>query len=113
MSDQPKIMTQEAKCGVRLNYVFFPIDIRELCGALAKNGYELPPRMRLPSPPARLSYGGDIARKGEITVITESTSGEIGVVGRSLEEVKTAFEELAQIINTELGVSLHENLRFY
>jgi len=113
MSNQPKIMTQEAKCGVRLNYVVFPIDIRELSRALAKNGYELPPSRRLPSPPAQLSYGGDLARKGEITLIIESASGDIGVVGRSLEEVKTAFKELEQIINSELGVNLHENLRFY
>ena len=113
-NNQPKIMTQEARCGVRLNYVLFPIDFRELRHALAKNGYELSPvRGRIPSPPARIAFSGDIARKGETTVIFESDSGEIGVVGRSLQEATASFEELAKVINSELGVSLHESVRFY
>ena len=111
--NQPKIMTQEARCGVRLNYVIFPIDLRELRHALAKNGYELSSVGRLPPPPARIGFGGDVARKGETTVIAESDSGEIGVVGRSLQEVKDSFDELANVIDSELGISLHENVRFY
>ena len=111
--NQPKVMTEEARCGVRLNYVIFPIDFKELRHALAKNGYELSSVGRLPAAPTRVSFGGDIARKEETTVIAESDSGRIGVVGRSLQEVKASFEELANIIDSELGISLHENVRFY
>lgn len=110
---QPKVMTQEARYGVRLNYVLFPIDFRELRHALAKNGYELSPAERIPSPPTRLRFGGNVARKGETTVIVESDSGEIGVVGRYLQEAKDSFEELANVIDSELGISLYENVRFY
>jgi len=110
---QPKVMTQEARYGVRLNYVLFPIDFRELRHALAKNGYELSSVGSIPSPPSRLRFGGDVARKGEITVIVESDSGEIGVVGRSLQEAKDSFEELANVIESELGIILYENVRFY
>lgn len=115
MSDnQPKINTQEARCGVRLNYVIFPIDFRELRQALAKNGYELSPISGpIPSPPTRIGFGGDIARKKETTISVETDSGEIGVVNRTLQGAKAAFEELTNVISTELGVSLHENVRFY
>jgi len=107
-------MTQEARCGVRLNYVIFPIDFRELRHALAKNGYELSPvRGRIPPPPTRIVFSGDIARKGETTIIFESDIGEIGVVGRSLQEVTNSFKELANIIKSELSVNLYENVRFY
>ena len=111
---QPKVIIEEARYGVRLNHVLFPLDFRDLRHALAKNGYELsqPPR-GLPGPPTRVRYGGDVARKGEISVIVESDSGEIGLVGRSLKEVKEAFEELSQITDSELGISLHENVRFH
>lgn len=113
-NNEPEIITQEGRRGVRLNYVIFPIDFRELCHALAKNGYELSPAGgRIPPPPARISYSGDIARKGETTVRFDSDSGEIGVFARSLQEVTDSFEELTKVINSELGVSLHENVRFY
>jgi len=112
-NNQPKIVTQEARYGVRLNFVIFPIDFRELRHALAKNGYELSSVGPIPSPPTRIRFGGDVARKGEITVMAESDSGEIGVVGRSLQEVKDSFEELANVIESELGISLHENVKFY
>ena len=110
---QPKVMTQEARYGVRLNYVLFPIDFRELQRALAKNGYELSPVRNIPPPPSRIRFSGDVARKGEITVIAESDSGEIGVIGRSLREAKDSFEELANVIDSELGISLYENVGFY
>lgn len=111
--NQPKIMTLEARCGVRLDYVLFPIDFRELLRVLAKNGYELSRVGRVPPAPARISFSGDIARKGETQVIVESDSGEIGVVGRSLPEAKASFGELANIIKSELGISLNEKVRFY
>jgi hypothetical protein len=113
MSNQPKMMIEEARCGVRLSYVIFPIDVRELRHILAKNGYELVPVSNIPPPPTRIRYSGDVARKGEITVSIESDSGEIGVVGRSLQDVRSAFEDLAKIINSELDVDLYENVRFY
>jgi len=113
-SDKPKIMTQEARCGVRLNYVIFPIDFRELRHALAKNGYELSSvGERIPSPPARIRFSGDVARKGETSVIFESESGVVAVVGKSLQEVKDSFEELARVIDSELGVNLHGNIKYY
>ena len=113
-SDQPKIMTQEARCGVRLNYVIFPIDFRDLRYALAKNGYELSSiSERIPSPPARIRFSGDVARKGETSVVFESDSGSVIVVGRSLQEVKESFQELARVIDSELGVNLHENVKYY
>jgi len=112
--NQPVMTTQGARCGVRLNYTIFPIDFRELRHVLAKNGYELSPiRGRIPFPPAQIAFSGDVARKEEITVTIETDSGEIGVVGRSLQKVKEAFKELGEISKTELGINLHENVKFY
>lgn len=112
-SPEPRFLTQEAKCGVRLNLTLFPIDLRELRRALAKNGYELSSMGRLPSHPTRLGFSGEIARKTETSVIAESALGEIGVVGRSLGDVQTSFEELVEIVNSELRVNLYDNVRYY
>lgn len=113
-SGEPKVMTQEARCGVRLNYLVFPIDFRELRHALAKNGYELSPiRATIPPAPTRIRFGGDIARKEETTIAFETDSGEVSVAGRSLQKVKAAFEELADVLNIELGINLYENVKFY
>lgn len=111
--NQAKIITQDARYGVQLNYVIFPIDLRELRRALAKNGYELPDVGQIPPPPTRIKFDGDIARKAETTVMAESASGEIGVAGRSLQEATDSFEELTRIIDSELGISLQENVKFY
>lgn len=110
---QIKITTQEARYGVHLNYVIFPIDVRELRFALAKNGYELSNVGDIPPPPTRIRFSGEIARKAEATVIVVSDSSEIGIIGRSLQEVKASFEELAKIIGSEFGINLQENVRFY
>ena len=110
---QTKIITQEARYGVQLDYVIFPIDFRDLRRVLAKNGYELSPVRNIPSPPIRISFVGDLARKGETIISVETESGLIDVVGRSLQEVKDAFEELVSIIRSELGINLHANIRFY
>jgi len=111
--NKTKIITQEASYGVQLDYVIFPIDFRELRRALAKNGYELSSAERLPPPPARFSFSGDVARKAETTVVVDSDGGEIGVVGLSMQQVKDSFEELAKIIDSELGISLYENVGYY
>ena len=111
--DQTKVITQEARYGVHLDYVIFPIDLRELRHALAKNGYELSRIDGIPPPPARITFSGEIARKAETTVIMESDSGEVGVVGRSLQEVKASFEELAKVIDSELSISLQDKVMFY
>ena len=110
---QTKMITQDARYGVQLDYVIFPIDIRELRRALAKNGYELSPVERLPPPPTRVSFTGDVARKAETTVTVESDRGEIGVIGGSLQEAKDAFEELTRVIDSELGLSLYENVGYH
>jgi hypothetical protein len=112
-SDQPRIMTEEARYGVRLNYIIFPIGIRELRHALAKNGYELSPIGEIPAPPTRIRFSGTVARKDETTVRVESDTGEIGVVERSLEEACSSFMGLAEIVSSELEVNLHSNVKFY
>jgi len=111
--NQTKMIPQEARYGVQLDYVIFPIDFRDIRRVLAKNGYELSPVERLPPPPARISFSGEVARKAEMGVVVDSGSGEIGVVGMSLQQVKDLFEELARVINSELNISLYENVGYY
>ena len=111
--NQPKIKTQEARYGVQLDYVIFPIDVRELRRVLAKNGYELSRVEHMPSPPSRVSFSGEVARKAETSVILDSDSGEIGVIGASLQQVKDSFEELAGIVGAELDTTLHKNVGYY
>jgi hypothetical protein len=110
---QPKVTIQDARYGVRLDYIIFPIDFRDLRRALAKNGYELSHVANVPPPPTRVRFGGEIGRKGETAVEVESDSGDIWVVGRSLQEAQSSFEELAKIVDSEIGVLLHDNVKFY
>jgi hypothetical protein len=110
---QTKIVAEDARYGVQLDYVLFPADVRELRRALAKNGYELTHVERLPAPPARLSFSGELARKAESTVILETDSSEIGVIARSLQDAANAFDDLVKVVSSELGISLNQKVRFY
>jgi hypothetical protein len=67
----------------------------------------------MPITPSRIRYSGGIARKGETAVYADSDTGEIGVMGRSLQEMYSSFEDLVKIVGTELGVNLHDNVKFY
>jgi hypothetical protein len=106
-------MTQEARYGVHFGYILFPIDFRDLRQTLARNGYELSRGEDIPAPPARIAFAGEIARKGEVRVYADSDGGEIGTVSRTLHDAYASFDGLASIIQTELNINLHENVRFY
>lgn len=110
---QPKVTIQDARYGVRLEYLIFPIDFRDLRRVLAKNGYELSHVGNVPPPPTRVRFSGEIGRKGETAVEVESDSGDIGVVGRSLQEAQSSFEELVKVVDSEIGVLLHNHVKFY
>jgi len=109
---QPKVTIQDARYGVRLDYLIFPIDFRDLRRVLAKNGYELS-HVNVPPPPTRVRFSGEIGRKGETAVEVESDGGDIWVVGRSLQEAQSSFEELVKVVDSEIGVLLHDNVKFY
>jgi len=111
--DHPKIVSETARYGVRLNHVIFPLDFTDLRRSLAKNGYELAPVNDMPITPSRIRYGGSIGRKGEETVFADSDTNEIGIIGRSLQAAFSSFEDLANLIKNELGIDLHENVKFY
>jgi energy-coupling factor transporter ATP-binding protein EcfA2 len=110
---QPKMTIQDARYGVRLDYLIFPIDFRDLRRALAKNGYELSHVESVPPPPTRVRFGGEIGRKGETAVEVETDGGDVWVVGRSLQEAQSSFEELVKVVDSEIGVLLHNHVKFY
>lgn len=108
-----KLTTQEARYGICLDKVIFPLDFRDLRYALAKNGYELSPVKDLPPPPALIGFGGEIARIKETRVLADSEAGEIAVTSRLLGEACQSFEDLANIIASELGLDLHSKVKYY
>lgn len=109
----PKLTTQEARYGVNLDYVVFPLDLRDLLYALAKNGYEISRLKDLPAAPTRIVYSGEIARTKETRVLANSESGEIGVIDKLLQEASASFDNLAKIVLSELGVDLNSRVKFY
>jgi hypothetical protein len=113
-SREPRIISEEITYAVRLNYVIFPLEFRDLRNALARNGYELA-RMegRIPPRPTRVGFAGEIARKGEIEVHIDSGEGEIAVRGRSLDETTTGFEQVLKVIQTELDMDIDVNVWYY
>lgn len=113
-SRQPSLLTREAKYLVRLKHVLFPINFRDMRRALARNAYELVPiREPIPGRPARIRWEGPVARKGETVVSIDTSLGLIGVTHKTIEEAKKGFEELAEIIEKDLGISLHSNVWYY
>lgn len=104
----------EVDYSVRLGYVIFPLDFRDLMDALVRNGYELPtPTRPLPPRPTRVGGTGTIARKGEYEVRVNTDMGVIGIHGKSLDATMDAFEELCKVISNELHLDLEKNVRLY
>lgn len=113
-SRQPNVLSREARFLVRLKHVLFPIDFRDIRKALARNAYELIPiRGPIPGRPARISWEGPVARKGESVVSLDTSVGLIGVSHKTIEEAKKGFEELTKIIQKDLGINLHSNVWYY
>lgn len=113
-SRQPNVVSREARYLVRLKYVLFPIDFRDIRRALARNAYELVPiRGPIPGRPARINWEGPVARKGETVVSYNTSLSLIGVSHKTIEEAKKGFEELAEITKKELGINLHLNVWYY
>jgi hypothetical protein len=113
MSTEPKLITQEARYLITMDYLILPLDFRDFRQALAKNGYELALVRNLPPPPTRISFSGEIARKKETAVIADSEAGEIGVISRSLGEASASFGDLLKLVKEEIGVDLNEKARSY
>lgn len=107
----PKLITQEARYFMLLDYLL--LDFRDLRQALAKNGYELVAVRNLPPPPTRIMFSGEIARKKETVISADSEAGQIGVIGRTLEEVRTSFNDLMKLIAEEIGIDLHTKVKNY
>lgn len=111
---QPNVLSREARYLVRLKHVIFPIDFRDLRKALARNAYELVPiRGPIPGRPARISWEGPMARKGESVVSLDTSLSLVGVSHKIIEEAKKGFEELTEITEKELGINLHSNVWYY
>lgn len=109
-----KISLQEFRYSLRSRYVIFPIDIRDFRDLLAKNGYELSPiRGQIPGRPLRIAFSGDIARKGENIVYMDTSEGTIGISGKSEKDAIEAFENITEIILSNLGFDLNTNAWFY
>jgi len=109
-----KITSQEFRYGVRLKYVLFPIDIRDIREVLAKNGFELSSiRGLIPTRPFTVDFSGDVGRKGEATVYMDTSHGTLAVYGKSNKDVIEAFEQVSKIIRNELGFDLHSNVWYY
>ncbi|MFQ6075411.1 MAG: hypothetical protein ACE5Z5_04665 [Candidatus Bathyarchaeia archaeon] len=104
----------EATYRVRLGYVLFPLEFRELRDVLARNGYEL---AGLPGPipprPSRIGYGGEIARKDEYVVQIDSRECLVGISDKSIGTTFGAFRELTKVIKEGFGIDLNENVRYY
>lgn len=115
MSSEPKgISPKEAKYTVRLRGLFFPIDFRDMRKALEKHGYELSPiRGPIPGRPIRISFGGDIARKGESIVFLDTSESIISVRGDTLSETMKGIDEFSEVVQGELGIDLNSNVWYY
>ena len=110
---EPKLVTQEARYLLFVNQMVLPVEFRELRAALAKNGFELGAVRNLPSPPSRLIFSGEIARKKETIIVADSEAGEIGVVSNSIADSTNSFYELIKIVNEEIGINLFEKVKYF
>lgn len=109
----PKLITQEARCSLLVDYYLLPLDFRDFRYALVKNGYEISPLRNLPPPPTQISYSGEIARFKETVVFANSESGEIGVTAKSVIDAYSSLGDLLKIIASEIGVDLTQKAKYY
>jgi hypothetical protein len=96
-----------------LDYVFFPIDFQEFISILEREGYRLPrPFPEIPSPPARIGYGGVIGLKKDHSVHIDTDRQIIGVEAKSIEVLLGSFRTLIDIIQNEIGVEVDKNAKY-
>lgn len=110
---ESKLIPKEARYSVRLRYVIFPLDFRDIRETLAKYGFELTQVGPIPFRPTRISFTGELGRKGESVVYLSTTENIFGVRSKTLEEAMKAFKELSEIIATELDIDLNSNVWYY
>jgi len=110
---QMKLMPKEARYSVRLSYVMFPLEFRDIRGTLAKRGFDLAEVGPIPPRPTGISFSGELGRKGESVVYMSIPENRFGTMSKSLKQAVGTFEELSEAFTTELGTSLHSNVWYY
>lgn len=102
---------------MRMNYVLPPYDTIELVDVLVKAGYT----RLIPAPPpqlsrlkgARLAFAGPIARKGEIVIDINDDRGIMGAASPSPTLSIQGFNDVIQLIKTNLKVDFESIAAFY
>lgn len=108
-----RLMPKEGRYSVRLRHVIFPLEFRDIREILAKHGFELAQIGPIPARPTRISYTGELGRKGESVVYVSIPENLFSVRSKTPKEAVSIFEELSETFATELGTSLHSNVWYY
>lgn len=96
-----------------LDYVFFPIDFHEFISMLEREGYRLPrPFPEIPSPPARIGYGGVIGLKKDHSIHIDTDRQIIGVEAKSIDVLLASLQALVNIIQIEMGVKVDRKTKY-
>lgn len=104
------------RISTKLNYLFFPVDGRDLLEAVRKIGYQAPPGSQTPPAAgarARVGFTGNFAQKSGIILDVNSDRGILGASADSPELAINAFDELRTLFLNEFKVNLEEGSRFY
>lgn len=100
----------------RYNYVLFPFTTTDLLRTLsAASDYTLapPPRSQQVPVGTTLDWGGQVARKHDITIDFDSYPQILGAEGTDPNEVVRIFNEVFNLIKSQLSVEFEENARFF
>ena len=106
------IQTLKFRVSLRMNYVLFPIDGRELIEALAQAGYKTQPFAPFGAR-QRLTLSGQFAQKGNVAIDGNSDRGTLGVTSTSPDEAIEALNEMASLLKKNLQIDVEEGSRFF
>jgi hypothetical protein len=109
-----KFISREFSYALRTDFVFFPLDVRDIRDILPKYGYELSPiRGILPNRSMLVAFEGDIARKGDAMVYIDTSNGILGVRGKSNNECISVIDDAIKALRTDLEFDIHSQMKFY
>ena len=114
MVDNPNI--EFAQKTIRLSgkydFVIFPLSFAILQGLLTDKGYK-PTKLPEGAPPLITVIDGQLATKENLTVDCQTERQVIGVNSNDIELLINSFNEIEEIMSTELGDSMSNNNQFY
>jgi len=103
---------QTIKLSGKYNFIIFPLGFPSMQKLLKDVGYK-PTKLPEGSPPLSMVIDGEVATKENLRVDCQIEKQVFGVVSKDIELLISSFNEIEEIMSTELGDAMSNNNQFY